>query len=58
MKTIEVEDTEALLVAVAVREYLNPNKYQGEKRLSDHPTSRLVIENFIKKLDPGEGASS
>jgi hypothetical protein len=52
-KTVEFENTEAFLLTVALREYLQGNSNAGSSHLlRDHPTSRSVIEELIKRIDP------
>lgn len=54
MRSLELEETEALLLTVALREYL---KGGTQTELKDHPTSRSVIEKVVEKLDPPKGAA-
>lgn len=52
-KTIELEKTEALMLAVALREYLNGDRggLRNDPLLRDHPTSKAVIEGVLKMVD-------
>jgi len=54
MKTIELDNTEHFLLCVALREYLGGSRrnMSGDSQLTDHPTSRSVIEGILKRLDP------
>lgn len=54
MKTLQLEDTEALLLAVALREYLQQSDRFGRDTPSDnlaqHPTARAIIEKLIERI--------
>lgn len=57
MKTIQLEDTEALLLAVALREYLQQSERWGRDtpNLAQHPTARAIVEKLIDRIaaEPG-----
>ena len=58
-KTVELESTEARMLAVALREYLNEGSRNGLGRdtcLRDHPTSKAVIEDILKRVEVDEVA--
>lgn len=60
MKTLELDNTEHLMLCVALREYLGGQRrsMSNDSQLIDHPTSRAVIEGILKRLDPpAEGSS-
>ena len=58
-KTVELEMTEAKLLAVALREYLQDGNGRGgggrasDAYLRDHATSRSIIEDIIERIDGG-----
>jgi hypothetical protein len=56
VRTIELDDTEALLLAVALREYLQGDAKTGYgadvSRLRDHATTKSVLESLVARVDP------
>jgi hypothetical protein len=54
-KTVEFETTEAKLLTVALREYLQGDSRSGMRAndhcLRDHATSRSIIEELVKRID-------
>lgn len=57
--TLELESTERLLLAVALREYLGGQhrSMPNDPQLVDHPTSRMIIEEILKRLDFSDTSS-
>lgn len=56
MKTIELEDTEALITAIALREYLElvGAAYQNRERLTAigaHEATKGILMAIIERLD-------
>lgn len=54
MKILQLEDTEALLLSVALQEYLKQSERWGNQtaveNLAQHPTVCLIIEKLIERL--------
>jgi hypothetical protein len=60
-KPLELENTERLLLAVALREYLGGLRHgmnTNDPRLVDHPTSKLIIERILERLDFSDESST
>jgi hypothetical protein len=57
-KTIELEAPEALLLTVALREYLAGNRGCNESLLRGHATSRSVLEALVRRIDQATTSSA